>query len=105
VSRRAGLNDVEKRKFLTPPGIELRPLGSAARSQSLYRLRYAGCFPCNSTVNNLNPDTLICEGFLSCACIVNEDHGSIDSLCGVVVRVSGYRSRGPEFDSPPYQIF
>jgi hypothetical protein len=28
-----------------------------------------------------------------------------DRLCGLVVRVSGYKSRGPEFDSQPYQIF
>jgi hypothetical protein len=26
-------------------------------------------------------------------------------LCSLVVRVSGYRSRGPGFDSQPYQIF
>jgi hypothetical protein len=26
-------------------------------------------------------------------------------LCGLVVRVSGYRFRGPGFDSRPYQIF
>jgi hypothetical protein len=38
VDLRAGV-DVEKRKFLTLPGLELRPLGRAARSQSLYRLR------------------------------------------------------------------
>jgi hypothetical protein len=25
--------------------------------------------------------------------------------CGPVVRVSGYRSRGPGLDSRPYQIF
>jgi hypothetical protein len=37
---RAGLDDVEKRKFLTLPVLELRPLGRPARSQSLYRLRY-----------------------------------------------------------------
>jgi hypothetical protein len=30
---------VEKRKFLTLPGLELRPLAHPARSQSLYRLR------------------------------------------------------------------
>jgi hypothetical protein len=36
----AGLDDVEKRKFLTLPGLELRPLHCPARSQSLYRLRY-----------------------------------------------------------------
>jgi hypothetical protein len=39
---RASLDDVEKRKFLTVPGFELRPLGRPARSQLLYRLRYPG---------------------------------------------------------------
>jgi hypothetical protein len=34
--------DVEKKKFLTLPGLELRPLGRPARSQSLYRQRYPG---------------------------------------------------------------
>jgi hypothetical protein len=29
----------------------------------------------------------------------------LDDLCGLVVRVSDYRSRGPGFDSQPYQIF
>jgi hypothetical protein len=28
-----------------------------------------------------------------------------DRLCGLVGRVSGYRFRGPGFDSRPYQIF
>jgi hypothetical protein len=28
-----------------------------------------------------------------------------DRLCGLVVRVPGYRSRGPGFDSRGYQIF
>jgi hypothetical protein len=36
----AGLDDVEKWKFLTLPGLELRPLRRPARSQSLYRLCY-----------------------------------------------------------------
>jgi hypothetical protein len=40
VSPRAGLDDVEKRKFLTLPGLELRSLGRPARSQSLYRRRH-----------------------------------------------------------------
>jgi hypothetical protein len=39
---RASLDDLEKRKFLTLPGFELRPLGRPGRSQSLYRLRYPG---------------------------------------------------------------
>jgi hypothetical protein len=37
-----GLDDVEKRKLLTLPGLELGRLGGPARSQSLYRLRYPG---------------------------------------------------------------
>jgi hypothetical protein len=40
VDPRAGLDDVEKRKFLTLPRLELRSLGRPARNQSLYRLRY-----------------------------------------------------------------
>jgi hypothetical protein len=42
VDPRSGLNDVEKRKFLTLSGLELRPLGRSVRSQSLYQLRYPG---------------------------------------------------------------
>jgi hypothetical protein len=36
---RIGLDDMEKRKFLTQLGFELRPLGRVAHSQLLYRLR------------------------------------------------------------------
>jgi hypothetical protein len=32
VDPRAGLGDMEKRKFLPPSGLELRPLGRPARS-------------------------------------------------------------------------
>jgi hypothetical protein len=39
VDPRVGLDDVEKRKFFTLPGLELRPVSRPARSQSLYRLR------------------------------------------------------------------
>jgi hypothetical protein len=42
VDLRDGLDDVENRKFLTLPGLELRPLCLPARSQSLYRLNYPG---------------------------------------------------------------
>jgi hypothetical protein len=42
VGPRADLDDVEKRKFLTLSGLELRSLCRPARSQSLYRLRYPG---------------------------------------------------------------
>ena len=33
------------------------------------------------------------------------DSGTRDRLCGIVVRVSGYRYRGPGFDPRRYQIF
>jgi hypothetical protein len=39
--------------------------------------------------------------FFFCFCV----HLSVDRLCGLVVRVPGYRSRGPGFDSRLYQIF
>jgi hypothetical protein len=29
----------------------------------------------------------------------------LEAVCGLVVRVSGYRSRGPELDSRRFQIF
>jgi hypothetical protein len=43
VGPRTGLDDVERRKTLSLPGLELRPLGRWARSQSLYRLPYLQC--------------------------------------------------------------
>jgi hypothetical protein len=42
VGPRAGLVDLEYRKLLPLPGLELRPLGRPAHSQSLHRLRYPG---------------------------------------------------------------
>jgi hypothetical protein len=42
VDLRASLDDMEKRKFLTLQGFELRPLCRPARTLSLYRLRYPG---------------------------------------------------------------
>jgi hypothetical protein len=42
VGPRVGVDDMEKRKFLSTPGLELQPLGRPADSQSLYRLRYSG---------------------------------------------------------------
>jgi hypothetical protein len=38
VGPRAGLDNLEKRKFLILPGLEIRPLGRPARSQSLDQL-------------------------------------------------------------------
>jgi hypothetical protein len=54
----AGLDDMDKRKFLTLPGLELIPLGRPARSQSLYRLRYSGlgCYTTSWNVAGSIPD-------------------------------------------------
>jgi hypothetical protein len=42
VGPRAGLDDVENRKFLTLSGLEFQPLVHPARRQSLYRLPFPG---------------------------------------------------------------
>jgi hypothetical protein len=39
----SGLDDVERRKILPPPGLELRHI-SSARSKSPYQLRYPGSY-------------------------------------------------------------
>jgi hypothetical protein len=44
VGSRVGLDNAEKTKFFTLPGLEFRPLGRPARSQSLYRLSYPGSY-------------------------------------------------------------
>jgi hypothetical protein len=44
VDPRAGLDDMEKLKFFTIPGLELRPLDRPAHCQSLYRLHYGGSY-------------------------------------------------------------
>jgi hypothetical protein len=38
-------------------------------------------------------------------CVFGRYPSSVDRLCGLVVRVPGYRSRGPGFDPWRYQIF
>jgi hypothetical protein len=42
VDPKVDLYNVEKRKFLSLPGLELQPLSRPACSQSLYRLLYPG---------------------------------------------------------------
>jgi hypothetical protein len=51
VDPRSGLDNVEKRKFLTIQGLELRPLGQPARSQSLYRLSYPEVYSIKTNYN------------------------------------------------------
>jgi hypothetical protein len=59
VETRAGLDDREKRKFLTVLGLEL---GLPARNQSLYRLRYPGTYKlCTIRYLQVNLMALICS--------------------------------------------
>jgi hypothetical protein len=59
VDPRAGLEDVEERKFLIQPGLELQLLGCPSSSQSLYRIRYPGV-----TGRNRN----VCRCCYGCSC-------------------------------------
>jgi hypothetical protein len=52
VDPRAGLDDVEMRKFLTLPGLELLPLARPASSQSQYRLSHPSSLVNKSRIIN-----------------------------------------------------
>jgi hypothetical protein len=52
MGHRAGLDDVEERKFLILPALGLGPSRTAARSRSLYRLSSPG-----SSVGNFTEQT------------------------------------------------
>jgi hypothetical protein len=62
VDPRAGLDDVEKRKLLTLPGLELQLLGRPAHSQLLYRLRYPGSILCWR-----EPALIYCYAMMQCS--------------------------------------
>jgi hypothetical protein len=52
VDPRADLEDIEKLKFFTLLGLELRPPGRPARSHSLFRLCYHGCISISTEICN-----------------------------------------------------
>jgi hypothetical protein len=53
VDPRAALDDLEKRKSLTLPGLEFRPLSRQGRSQSLYRLHYSDSYMFFTNIINI----------------------------------------------------
>jgi hypothetical protein len=59
VGTRTGLDELEKRKLLNLPGLELRLLGRSAHSQSLYRLRYPGSSLHAAVLNYLRIGTIL----------------------------------------------
>jgi hypothetical protein len=71
VGLRAGLDDVEKRKFLTLTGLALRLLGLPARSQSLYRLSYPGSFYLRMVYTNKVTNLYMSFGYLNLYCDVH----------------------------------
>ena len=78
--------------YLAP--MEIRSPDRPARSESLYRLGYPGPFGADTIHKAPNYTTF--SNFM----LLDPDR-----LCSLVVRVSGYRYRGPGFDSRRYQIF
>jgi hypothetical protein len=57
-------------------------------------------------IEELNAKTKVLEiDFSRRVANTDSDIQPLDRLCGLVVRVSGYRYRGPGFDSRLYQIF
>jgi len=69
------------------------------------------------TISKVSPCVFWCLGFGRHLCSVSlclsslslslslQVKSNVDRLCGLVVRVSGYRYRGPGFDPRRYQIF
>jgi hypothetical protein len=67
----AGLEDVERRKILPLPRLELRPLGRPARRQSVYRLSYRGSQKCVHYEHELvNGNIFVCLTILRCTLVL-----------------------------------
>jgi hypothetical protein len=65
---RAGPDDMEKWKFLTLPGLELRSVCHPARTQSLYRLSYrdSSQFTMYMLLPGCSCSTICCLQFMCC---------------------------------------
>jgi hypothetical protein len=64
VNSRAGLDDLQKGKFLTLPGRELQPFDRPDRNQSLYRLRYQLFCQLNVTLEDKHRDYYVCDDYI-----------------------------------------
>jgi hypothetical protein len=77
MSPRNGPHDVGKRKFLTPPGLELQPLCSPTRSQSLLSTTLSRLFhqPVQWDIQILQGiDVTTCVGVLKCGTYYHSCH-------------------------------
>ena len=76
--------------------------------KSQKRLADVSLPPVNSKLNtsSLTLSVILRSGkIISALQLIRKSNPRIDRLCGLVVRVSGYRYRGLGFDSRRYQIF
>jgi hypothetical protein len=80
--------------------------GPAYSTQTIYKIKKTIY---EYKVRGFHCDQDSCYGLLVCQTVRYQDQKEhnmdIDCLCGLVVRVPGYRSRGSEFNSRRYQIF
>jgi hypothetical protein len=115
----ARLDDVEKWKFLTLPGLELRLLGRPARSQSIYRLIHSPGLS-EGKYENVNQDGRFQVGVqvrfpwnesLKRYCWANPLHRYLELALGCVtaiVRLERYQielfERTQDFGAPPVKL-
>jgi hypothetical protein len=81
VGPRACLDDMRKWKFLTHPGLELRPLCRQTRPQSLYRIRYRGSCPRCKWVNNIKMDLRWDGVRIDCIDVAQDRDGPVEDSC------------------------
>jgi len=97
------------RSFITPDNNQISPQlcsnsGSVSCAQDVTFALLLTCLSQYST--NLMHKICFTISFISCLYMFRAHVPVIrDCLCGLVVRVSGYRYRGPGFDPRRYQIF
>jgi hypothetical protein len=98
VNPRAGLDDLQKRKFLTLAGLQLRPPSRSARSQSLYENKFMAPSyrSINMFVNNWNLLRHVCYQYYDCQSasdsVVQFPQVQEDSFCGPTSRTKYNRS-------------
>jgi hypothetical protein len=61
------------------------------------------CSPVTARLGSVVPCSILNNVPFELLCFIIEN--VVDRLCGLVVRVPGYRYRDPGFDSRRYQIF
>jgi hypothetical protein len=76
-----------------------RPLLGHRQALQENQTKFLNCLDMDPYYDLLSPLSLANPPFDECGLVIS------NRLCGLVVRVSGYRSRGAGFDSRRYHIF